>query len=396
MHRSQRVPRVPAPTNIPPHAALAHVLADLGLAGDTATGSHALVAVPDADVAPAPLVAALLEPACTAGVALLAFTGQPPEPQLAAWREALWPRWHAVSSYRLRGGELTRRTLQGRASVARCAGPDAQWLAFRERLAVMSQASTVAKFDQNAKGWDGDPSSPSYAHHRWMRRFVACYARIERAERVLDFGSGAGWCGIEAALRYGASELCAFDPSPQLVEIARRNAQASGIRSFRAEPGFGEAPPFPRAGEPLFDLVISSGVISFVPRTDPWLDRLAASVKPGGRLVIGDIHPGSHGFRRRRRSKVLLPVRELNGKRPAEVRRALEQRGLRFRRASGYQLTWPVPQAMDVSERRLGGALHRPLLWANQAGAALASGLGAAWELAFDSWVMELELPGGA
>jgi SAM-dependent methyltransferase len=368
------------------------VLADLG----ATDGAHALLAVPDAEVAPAPLVAPLVDPACEAAHVLLAFTGQPPEPQLALWRDALWPRWHAVASYRLRGGELSRRSLQGRATLARCAAPDAQWLVFRERLAVMSQASTVAKFDQNAKGWDGEPGTPGYAHHRWMRRFVACYARIERAERVLDFGSGAGWCGIEAARRYGASELCAFDPSPQLVEIARRNAQASGIRSFRAEPGFGEAPPFARPGEPLFDLVISSGVISFVPRPEPWLDRLAACVKPGGRLVIGDIHPGSYGFRRRRRRKVLLPVRELNGQTPADVRRALEQRGLRFCRASGYQLTWPVPQAMDVSERRLGGALHRPLLWANQAGAALARSAGAACQLAFDSWVMELELPAGS
>jgi hypothetical protein len=89
-------------------------------------------------------------------------------------------------------------------------------------------------------------------------------------------------------------------------------------------------------------------------------------------------------------------VRELNGQTPADVRRALEQRGLRFCRASGYQLTWPVPQAMDVSERRLGGALHRPLLWANQAGAALARSAGAACQLAFDSWVMELELPAGS
>ncbi|TAJ19170.1 MAG: class I SAM-dependent methyltransferase, partial [Planctomycetota bacterium] len=253
-------------TNTPPNEALALVLADAGLAAP----GCAHLAVPDAQAAPAAHVAALLEPGAALDAVVLAFTGQPPEPQLAAWRDALWPRWHAVASYRARGGELSRRTLQGRASVARCAAPDAQWLVFRERLAVMSQASTVAKFDQNAKGWDGDPNAPGYPHHRWMRRFVACYARIARAERVLDFGSGAGWCGIEAALHYGASELCAFDPSPQLVEIARRNAQSSGIRAFRAEPGFGEAPPFPRAGEPLFDLVISSGVISFVPRPEPW------------------------------------------------------------------------------------------------------------------------------
>jgi 16S rRNA G1207 methylase RsmC len=88
-----------------------------------------------------------------------------------------------------------------------------------------------------------------------MRRFVGTFAPADwmraSAGRILDFGCGAGWVGIEAALAAGASrvELCAFDPSPQMVKLAEENARASGIARFAARTGFGEDPPFPAAGE---------------------------------------------------------------------------------------------------------------------------------------------------
>lgn len=313
--------------------------------------------------------------------------------QWARWRAALWPRLHATAWYVAGPAGVERRTLQGKQPLAGVALPEGHYLVFRERAEVMSPRSTVEKFDQNAKGWDGDPDSPSYAHHRWMRRFVAHYAPAPRGARVLDFGSGAGWCGIEAALRCGAQQLCAFDPSPQMVQIAERNARAAGIADFRGKPGFGEAPPFAGPGEAPFDLVISSGVISFVPAVEPWLDGLLGCLKPGGTLIIGDLDPRSLGMQRRRRKKVLLPIRELNARGPQEVRAWLEQRGLVFERGSGYQLSWPVPQAMEFSERRLGGLLHRPLLWANQAAAAADRGLGGRLAGLFDSWVMAFRRP---
>ena len=48
-----------------------------------------------------------------------------------------------------------------------------------------------------------------------------------------------------------------------------------------------------------FDLVISSGVVSFSPDIDRWVDGLVGAVAPKGTLVVGDIHRDSRGFRRR-------------------------------------------------------------------------------------------------
>jgi SAM-dependent methyltransferase len=179
-----------------------------------------------------------------------------------------------------------------------------------------------------------------------------------------------------------------------MVRQAEANARAAGLADFEGRTGFGEDPPFPRDGEPPFDLVLSSGVISFSPDPERWLDGLARSVAPGGTLVVGDVHAGSRGVRARRRRRPLLPVRELNAKRPEDVRAALERRGFRCEAGAGYQLTWPIPEAMHVNETRLGGVLTHPLLWLNRGAAALDGLLGSGRSGIFDSWVMRLRAPG--
>ena len=180
----------------------------------------------------------------------------------------------------------------------------------------------------------------------------------------------------------------------EMVRITGENAAASGVADFTGRTGFGEDPPFPAEGEEPFDHVISSGVISFSPDPERWLDGLAATVRPGGTLVVGDINGASRGFGTRRASKPLLPVRELGARTRDEVRVGLEQRGFTFQRWAGYQLTRPVPQLMHLNETRLGGVLTYPLLWANQLSAAVDRGLGSPLQGWFDSWVMELHRPG--
>ena len=59
-------------------------------------------------------------------------------------------------------------------------------------------------------------------------------------------------------------------------------------------------------------------------------------------------------------------------------------------RTAGYQLTWPIPQVMHLSETRLRGALTRPLLALNRFGAGLDRALGSRFPDWFDSWVVHL------
>lgn len=323
---------------------------------------------------------------------LLALLGERGETELARWRDALWPTHHVGAVYELAQSGIRVRSLQGERRLAGASGHRATLLAARPRSSVFHAGAVAAKFDQNAGGWNATPGTSGYEHFRWMRRFVGTFADpagVDRqgAHRILDFGCGAGWVGIEAALRAPNATLCAFDPSPAMVRNATENARSSGIARFDARVGFGEEPPYPAAGEERFDLVLSSGVISFSGDRERFVRGLLAALAPGGTLVIGDINPHSRGMARRRREKVLLPLRELNAPPRELVQRELEAQGLRLEAWSGYQLTSPIPELMHFSARRLGGALDRALLWWNE------RRVGERSPERFDSWVMRFARP---
>jgi len=385
----------------PPPTDLAPALEDLGVAaGEVVVQGRGaadwLLVTPESGAEARSLDVDAVLAGLNPGGTLLLFVADP-EPdhphgtlaELATWRNRLWPAMHVGRWYGF-CEEVVRHTLAGREVVGQSSLVGALLVA-RRREEVMSPEATVEKFDQNAAGWDGQPGTPGYPHHRWMRRYVGLFAGTPRAgARVLDFGCGAGWCGIEAARRAPGASLCSFDPSPEMVRITGENAAASAVPNFTGRTGFGEDPPFPAEGEEPFDHVISSGVISFSPDPERWLDGLAATVRPGGTLVVGDINGASRGFRARRAARPLLPVRELGAWTRDGVHAGLERRGFTFRRWAGYQLTRPVPQLMHLNETRLGGVLTYPLLWVNQLSAAVDRGLGSPLQGGFDSWVMEL------
>lgn len=327
--------------------------------------------------------------------ALIVFcAGDRSNTALARLRNLLWPAWHVVAHYSTSDTGITRVDLDGTRDLKRGVGLRGVALIARPVAAVFAPETTVAKFDKNASGWNGNPGGPGYRHFRWMRRYVALFAQSKSARRVLDFGCGAGWVGIEAALATTPRPLlCAFDPSPEMVRLASENARGAGLERFEGRTGFGEAPPFPAAGEEPFDLVLSSGVISFSGDLERWLDGLVSTLAPGGTLVIGDIHRDSEGMRKRRAKRPLLPVREMNATVREDVRQRLEARGLRFEAWCGYQLSRPIPQLNHLSAKRLGGALDPLLVWWNERASARELASGSRFQDRFDSWVMRLTRP---
>lgn len=352
---------------------------------------HALVAVDAPSTAAASeLVRFARESVSDDGTLLVFCKGAPTDGELAAWRNAAWPLMHAVAIYRMSHAGVVKTTLQGAQPLRRGTGVHGSLLVLRPRASVMAPDATVAKFDQNASGWNGEPGRPGYAHFRWMRRFVAEFAAKTDAKRILDFGSGAGWVGIEAALQNRGAHLAAFDPSPEMMKLVEANARSVGLTDVAVATGFGEEPPFPREREAPYDLVLSSGVISFAPDSERWIDGLVRTVAPKGTLVIGDIHRDSRGMRERRATRPLLPVREMNAKTREEVRAMLEARGFAFEAWCGYQLTGAVPRLMHLDATKLGGVMSGMLLWWNRRATARDIARGGADPDAFDSWVMRL------
>lgn len=364
-------------------ADLQPILADLELGAGPVT----VVPLPDASDGGV----AALEAAGPGDLALAELPGHPDELALAGLRDRIWPAWHLIAYYRVDAdGRIRRTALGGRADVpGRLAGGPAgprTLLYLRGRDAALGRATTVAKFDANAEGWNGVPGTASYGHFRWMRRLLALVARPERGATTLDAGCGAGWVGIEAA-HLGAA-AAAFDPSPEMVRLALQNARAENVK-LDARVGFVEDVPFQ---EP-FDVVLNSGVISFAPDATAYLESLDRLLAPGGLLVIGDLNPASRGFQRRRR-RPLLPARELNGLRRDEVDSALRARGYVIEGRWYYQLTFPLPETMALSEQRFKGLGCGAALLANRAATTVDHLLGSVFERQFDSWILRARKPG--
>jgi SAM-dependent methyltransferase len=316
------------------------------------------------------------------GRVLLRFAGAVSDRELAAVRDRLWPDWHVSAVYRVDAdGKIARQAQSGAAPIdGRLSGGPSAMLYVRSRDLALGRDSTRAKFDLNAKGWNGQPGTRTYGHFRWMRRLLADVARPTRGTRVLDAGCGAGWVGIEAALK--GAMASAFDPSPAMVENAKQNAAECGV-DLDARVGFVEDVPFDRP----FELVLNSGVISFAPDADVYLGTLDRLVEPGGLLVIGDLNPSSYGFARRRR-RPILPARELNGQRRSDVEQHLVQRGYTIEGRWYYQLTFPLPELMALSEQRISGFGAGLALALNKLATATDHALGSRFERRFDSWIL--------
>ena len=120
-----------------------------------------------------------------------------------------------------------------------------------------------------------------------LRRKTVQFAHIIPDESVLDVGCGTGDLTLAAKERAGsAGQVCGIDPSPEMIEVARRKAahQKADV-DFRI--GVIERLPFPDGS---FDVVLSSLMMHHLPADlKPLaLAEIRRVLKPNGRLAILD------------------------------------------------------------------------------------------------------------
>ncbi len=126
-----------------------------------------------------------------------------------------------------------------------------------------------------------------------FRRETLRHAELRPGQHVLDVGCGTGVLTRLAALAVSdKGETVGIDPSPAMLQVARRNANTEASRaSFKVAAI--EALPF-ESGR--FDVVFSSCILHHLP---PAVKRAGLAevyrvLKPGGRFVIVDVdHPAT-------------------------------------------------------------------------------------------------------
>ena len=134
----------------------------------------------------------------------------------------------------------------------------------------------------------------SFGQDARTNREIVARAGIKPGDRVLDVGCGTGAQAIPSAMIAGAGNVTGIDPSPEMIDVARRKAAKKRVEvDFRLaaiEERLPQADPLSR----LFDVVLSSFMLHHLPEdvTRAGFAQIRRVLKPGGRFLAADLVSG--------------------------------------------------------------------------------------------------------
>ena len=164
------------------------------------------------------------------------------------------------------------------------------------RLALGAGLVTVAA----ALWWRKNPSACPYSQRFWVE---APHPGITRArlrevlapqpgERLLEIGPGTGYYTLELAESVAPSGTVEiFDLQQEMLDHTMRRAGERGAANVVATQGDATALPY---GEDSVDAVILVAVLGEIPDPDAALREIQRVLRPGGRLVVGELFGDPH------------------------------------------------------------------------------------------------------
>ncbi len=190
------------------------------------------------------------------------------------------------------------------------------------QLGVVAGAAVLG----GALWWRKNPSACPYGQRFWVepphplitRKRLRELLSPQPGERLLEVGPGTGYYSLDVAewLSPGG-QLDIFDLQQQILDHTMHRATARGISNIAPTRGDARQLPYPSA---TFDAAFLTAVLGEIPDQDAALRELARVLKPGGRLVVGELFGDPHWVS------------------PGKLRGRADGAGLQFERRSGSPL----------------------------------------------------------
>ena len=132
---------------------------------------------------------------------------------------------------------------------------------------------------------------------RPSQKSIGALAQVKAGDKVLDVGCGSGRLTMAAQGWAGADgQAVGIDPSPEMIQVARRNAARAGLK-VKFEVGVVESLPFPGGS---FDVVLNRLMLHHLPDDlkQRGLAEMCRVLKPGGVCLVVDFEPPKSGLLR--------------------------------------------------------------------------------------------------
>lgn len=148
--------------------------------------------------------------------------------------------------------------------------------------------------------WRKNPSACPYSQRFWVQ---APHPGITRdrlreilepvaGERVLEVGPGTGYYTLDLAEWVGhEGTIEVFDLQQEMLDHTIRRAREKGL--WNVKPTQGDAQELPYEDD-SFDAAILITVLGEIPDQDAALREIARVLRPGGRLVVGELFGDPH------------------------------------------------------------------------------------------------------
>lgn len=171
------------------------------------------------------------------------------------------------------------------------------------KLRWVAPLAATGAIAASAAWWRTHPSACPYGQRLWVQAPHPLITRPRlrealaptRGERLLEIGPGTGYYTVAVAHWLGPDgTLEILDLQQKMVDHARRAARERGLANVLGEQGDARSLPYEND---RFDGAFLVATLGEIPDQTLALRELARVIKPGGRLVVGELFGDPHWVR---------------------------------------------------------------------------------------------------